>query len=383
MPESFGDRLRQRREERQIDLIAIAGQTKIKLALLEALERDDVSQWPGGIFRRAYVRTYAQMIGLDPDATLREFVELYPDPGDTFTALGAAEAPDGAPVTSAGPPTRLRTIVESAIDSLARLRRPIPSEATARATAPPNVAVSPSEPEIVAPLPSASDVVAVSVALPEVEPKQETIERVEDTQPKKAAEPETPIEVRVDAARDVQALHDATLEAVAHVCTEIGRAADRSEARPLLRDAAKVLQAGGFILWNWDPISEDLQPALVHGYSEKVVSHLAGVKREADNATAAAFRHANACEVAATEHTSAALVVPLLMPEGCTGVLAIELQPDARPTPSLRAVAALVAAALGQFMQRRRRPEARPQIEEPEPAMAAFRAPVRPVKVRR
>ena len=37
MHESFGARLRQRREERQIDLIAIAEQTKIKLTLLEGL----------------------------------------------------------------------------------------------------------------------------------------------------------------------------------------------------------------------------------------------------------------------------------------------------------------------------------------------------------
>jgi len=46
MPESFGARLRQRREEQQIALSAIAEQIKIKSSLLEALERDDVSHWP-------------------------------------------------------------------------------------------------------------------------------------------------------------------------------------------------------------------------------------------------------------------------------------------------------------------------------------------------
>src|SRR4029453_11101785 len=58
MPESFGARLRMRREERQIALTSIAEETKIKLALLEGLERDDVSHWPSGIFRRAYLRAY-------------------------------------------------------------------------------------------------------------------------------------------------------------------------------------------------------------------------------------------------------------------------------------------------------------------------------------
>jgi hypothetical protein len=43
MPESFGARLRERRERQHVALATIAEQTKIKLSLLEALERDDYS----------------------------------------------------------------------------------------------------------------------------------------------------------------------------------------------------------------------------------------------------------------------------------------------------------------------------------------------------
>ena len=50
MSECFGARLRQQRERQQIALTTIAEQTKISLSLLEALERDDVSHWPTGIF---------------------------------------------------------------------------------------------------------------------------------------------------------------------------------------------------------------------------------------------------------------------------------------------------------------------------------------------
>ncbi|MGH9371731.1 MAG: helix-turn-helix domain-containing protein, partial [Vicinamibacterales bacterium] len=123
MPESFGARLRQRREEQEIDLRSIAEQTKIKLSLLEALERDDVSHWPSGIFRRAYIRTYAHIIGLDPDVVLREFLEVHPEPADVFSVTAAAALEEAAR-RNGPPPTRLRTIVDSAIDSLARLRRP-------------------------------------------------------------------------------------------------------------------------------------------------------------------------------------------------------------------------------------------------------------------
>ena len=51
MNSTFGERLRLHREERQISLTIIAEQTKIKLSLLEALERDDLSHWPLGIVR--------------------------------------------------------------------------------------------------------------------------------------------------------------------------------------------------------------------------------------------------------------------------------------------------------------------------------------------
>ena len=73
---TFGARLRSQREQQHVALATIAEETKINVALLEGLERDDVSRWPGGLFRRAYVRTYAQKIGLDPEQVVREFIEL-------------------------------------------------------------------------------------------------------------------------------------------------------------------------------------------------------------------------------------------------------------------------------------------------------------------
>ena len=73
----FGARLRQQREERGITLSLIAGQTKIKMSLLEGLERDDLAHWPPGIFRRAYLRAYAHAVGLDP-MLWSAFLEIYP-----------------------------------------------------------------------------------------------------------------------------------------------------------------------------------------------------------------------------------------------------------------------------------------------------------------
>jgi len=87
---SFGGRLRLQRERRGIVLETIAASTKIKASLLADLERDDVSKWPPGIFRRAFVREYAASIGLEPESVVAEFVQLFPD---EESAAGARTAP--------------------------------------------------------------------------------------------------------------------------------------------------------------------------------------------------------------------------------------------------------------------------------------------------
>ena len=63
----FGGRLREARERRGVTLRQIAAATKISVRVLEALERNDISLLPGGIFSRAFVRSYAIQVGLDPE----------------------------------------------------------------------------------------------------------------------------------------------------------------------------------------------------------------------------------------------------------------------------------------------------------------------------
>jgi hypothetical protein len=99
MEPGLGARLRAQRERQQVSLDAISKDTKIKVSMLEALENDDVSRWPEGIFRRAYVRAYARAIGLDPETVVREFLEIHPDPvvtpPETETELENPPWPEG------------------------------------------------------------------------------------------------------------------------------------------------------------------------------------------------------------------------------------------------------------------------------------------------
>lgn len=85
-PQSFGRRLQERRERLGISLEAIAASTKISRSLLADLERGDASKWPGGIYRRAFVREYATIIGLPAEEVVAEFLELFPEEGTPAAA---------------------------------------------------------------------------------------------------------------------------------------------------------------------------------------------------------------------------------------------------------------------------------------------------------
>ena len=311
MHESLGARLRRQRERKGVSLKTIAQQTKIKQSLLDGLERDDLTHWPVGIFRKAYVRDYAVAIGVDPDAVIREFVEAYPAP---------IELPDPPPPA----PSLLRTLLDSALGSL---RPPAPRPAIAADTAP--AAALP---------PAASGPRASAAAL-----------RASDTAPRVVEPGPRPVEAALRPPAPALRTPDSDpsppdLLAAARICTELGRVEHGRQVPPLLREAAGILDAKGVIVWVWDALSQELRPAVALGYPAKMVSQLRGLKRDADNATADAFRSAE------VRSLSGALVVPLLTPAACAGVLAIELTHRGQPAPTVMAIATILAAMLAQLV---------------------------------
>ncbi len=91
----LGGRLREVRERRGITLRQIANATKISVRSLEALERNDISGLPGGIFSRAFVRAYAVEVGLDPEEMIQEFITQFPDDSVTAGQRAWAQIDDG------------------------------------------------------------------------------------------------------------------------------------------------------------------------------------------------------------------------------------------------------------------------------------------------
>jgi transcriptional regulator with XRE-family HTH domain len=76
--DAFGPSLRRIRRQRGISLDRLAIDTKVSVDMWKALERNDVSRWPSGIYARSYVRAYAIHVGLDPEATVDDFCRFFP-----------------------------------------------------------------------------------------------------------------------------------------------------------------------------------------------------------------------------------------------------------------------------------------------------------------
>lgn len=90
----FGPHLRRAREKRGLSLQQVAATTKISARVLEALERNDISKLPGGIFSRAFVRAYAREVGLDPEETVERFVESFPPEAEERVPVAQSQAVD-------------------------------------------------------------------------------------------------------------------------------------------------------------------------------------------------------------------------------------------------------------------------------------------------
>ncbi len=315
MTSTFGERLRTQREQRQISLAAVSEQTKIKLSLLEALERDDLSHWPLGLFGRSYIRSYAQAIGLDPTATLREFLEHQPGSAESVAMSEVqAVAPDKA---SRRPPTRLEVLIDSAIGAFHARR----SEAAHRAAATPAAPPPPLEPP---------PAIAYSES---VRPRQRS-----------QSFPTPPAHLPLPQPESID------LATVAHLCTRLGCAQEAEEVTAVLEEAALILDLTGLILWAPDAHGVVLTPVFTQGYPDEVIAQLARVTTDADNASAEAFRTGRMCIVSGNELSTGAIVAPMLTPMGCAGVLAVEVRNGAEQREDLRAALTILAAQVSTLM---------------------------------
>jgi CHASE3 domain sensor protein len=150
------------------------------------------------------------------------------------------------------------------------------------------------------------------------------------------------------------------LKIMAQLCGDLARVGDTGALPELLSRAAGILDASGIVVWIADPDGHELTPILVQGYSPQVATRLGTLKRDAENATASAFRTGLLQTVKADTISNGAIAAPLVSSGGCVGVMAAEVKNGGEQQEPLLAAATIIASQLATLVGP---PAARPKAE--------------------
>ena len=171
---TFGDTLRQARDDLGASLVDAERETKIHRRYLEALENEDESALPAPVYTRGFIRTYCRYLGLNPEAMLDLFgrrtvaderLELRPIPAQ----VGSSRSVSLRPVVLLGIVVMVGLLAaylwaqyNSFVESLGQVEQ-APSSRSASPTIPP-------KPTALAVSPAGSPSPAPVVASPSPEP---------------------------------------------------------------------------------------------------------------------------------------------------------------------------------------------------------------------
>src|ERR687897_3806443 len=89
---SIGETLREARMRQRLDIADVEARTKIRAKYLRALENEEFGVLPGPTFVKTFLRTYAEMLGLDPHVLVEAYRADY-------------EGQDDLELQPLGPPT--------------------------------------------------------------------------------------------------------------------------------------------------------------------------------------------------------------------------------------------------------------------------------------
>nr|WP_276570569.1 RodZ domain-containing protein [Halochromatium salexigens] len=71
--------MRQARQARKLDVSHVATALRLTPQVVEAIERDDYAPLPSATFVSGYIRSYARLVGLDPEPLNQSFRRLHPN----------------------------------------------------------------------------------------------------------------------------------------------------------------------------------------------------------------------------------------------------------------------------------------------------------------
>src|ERR671916_1752407 len=92
--QAIGERLREARMRQKVDIAEVERATKIRAKYLRALENEEFGMLPGSTFVKTFLRTYAEVLGLDPHVLVEEYRANY-EPRDELEVQPISSPPSG------------------------------------------------------------------------------------------------------------------------------------------------------------------------------------------------------------------------------------------------------------------------------------------------
>jgi cytoskeleton protein RodZ len=113
-----GKRLRLARVQRGVELEEAAKGTRITPRYLEALEHDAAPDaFPAPVYARAFLREYAQWLGIDPEPLVHSYVEAHPEPAPSVALPMPLQRPPARWVRRALTATSIAVLITLAVVS--------------------------------------------------------------------------------------------------------------------------------------------------------------------------------------------------------------------------------------------------------------------------
>lgn len=121
---TLGEELRHKREQRGISLAEISEATRIGTRFLKAIETDNFSILPGGIFTRSFIRAYAKHVGMNEDEAIGLYLRQVAGPTDEEQdAANQAIAEQAPPEQSTKRPSAPKLVLQKPAPAVERSRR--------------------------------------------------------------------------------------------------------------------------------------------------------------------------------------------------------------------------------------------------------------------
>jgi cytoskeleton protein RodZ len=176
---SIGSQLRAAREKKSLTRSQVAAATRMKVQTVEALEADDYKQIPAPIYAKGFLKSYAELVGLDVKALLDEYMRRTSSPKPE---PAPAVAPKTVPAPAAAVPAAIprpeaipspaSPAVSSPVAAPSSLSRPTPRFGNPPASAPaPAPAPAPAAAPAPVPAPEAGRVPEKCVFPPSRDPE--------------------------------------------------------------------------------------------------------------------------------------------------------------------------------------------------------------------